>query len=99
MVIFITTTTTLYSTQITCADAAKPVLNVSLPFYSANFHIEDNDVYYGNGTNMTAVAVSGAVISLEKGDLGHIFFMNKTPGSTAKVSIVATVDKQTFGEQ
>jgi hypothetical protein len=94
-----TTTTTLYSAYITVDDNPQAILNVSLPFYSANFHIEDNDVYYGNGSNMTAIAVADSVISLEKGDLAHIFFKNKTPASVAHVSIVATVDIQDVRRQ
>ena len=90
----ITTTRTIWSTQITVKDVAYPVLFAKLPFYSANFHIEDNDVYYGDGTNMTAIAVADSTISLEKGDVSHMFFKNKTGGQTAKVSIVATVDPQ-----
>jgi hypothetical protein len=43
---------------------------------------------------MKAVAVKDSVISLEKGDLAHIFFMNETPGNVAHIAIVATVDPQ-----
>jgi hypothetical protein len=93
-----TTTTTIWSTKMTVEDVAKAPVHASLPFYSANFHVETKDVYYGNGTNMTAKAVADSVISLEKGDLKDIFFKNFTAGQTAYISIVATVDKQTFGE-
>ncbi len=88
-----TTTTTLFASYVTVADTAHALINVSTPFYSCNLHVEDNDVFYGNGTNMTATAVADSVISLEKGDLAHIFFMNKVGAAVAHISVVATVDK------
>lgn len=85
---------TTYDRQMTCEDNAQPVENFSVPFYSANFHVHDNNVLYGNGVGMTAPAVAGSTIFLEKGNLNHVFFKNATPGSVAKVSIVATVEER-----
>ena len=60
------TTTTIFSKTFTCGDTAKAISNSSIPFYSANFHIEDQDVYYGNGTTMKAVAVADAMPEIKE---------------------------------
>jgi len=93
-VVEITTTTTIFSKYFTVKDTAYRLVDSTTPFHEANLHIEDNDVYYGNGTTMTAIAVADAVISLTNGDLTDIYFKNKTAGNVAHVSVVATVDKQ-----
>jgi len=87
-----TTTGTIVSMYITVKDVGFPVSHISIPFYSANFHVYTNDVYYGDGTIMKAKAVADSVISLEKGDLKNMYFQNETPGNVAYVAVVATVD-------
>jgi len=84
-------TQSVYSTYITVADTVKSALTVDLELDDVNIHVEDNDVYYGDGTNMTAVAIADSVITFRHINLRHIYFKNKTGGSTAHLSIVGTI--------
>jgi len=82
----------------TCSDTAKPFTTNDIPFYEANFHVKDYDVYYGDGSNMGAVATAGSVIYFRNGNLKDIFFKNETTGggAIATVNVVASViDKET----
>jgi hypothetical protein len=86
----ITTTRSTVSKSETISDTATPYSYVSIPYYTANFHVKDHDVLYGDGTVVQATAKAGSVISLEMGDLKDIFFQNATAGNTATVNCVFT---------
>lgn len=75
----------------TVGDGANPVTEHSLPFHEANFHIYDNDVNYGDGSGMDAVAQAGSVLYFDNGDLGDMYFKNRTAGNVGRVAVVATV--------
>ncbi len=75
----------------TVGDGANPCTEQSIPFHEANFHVYDNDVNYGDGSGMDAIAQAGSVLYFDKGDLGDIFFKNRTAGNVGRVAIVATV--------
>lgn len=62
-----------------------------MPFHEANIHVYDNDVYYGDGVVMEAIAPVGSILYYDKGDLSHFFFQNVVPGSVGRVIAVATV--------
>lgn len=93
MVVFITTTRTTVSKSETIKDVAYPYSIVSIPYYTANFHVKTHDVLYGDGSIVQATAKAGSVISLEHGDLKDIFFQNATAGNTATVNAVFTVKR------
>ena len=75
----------------TVGDTPNPVVLNKVPFHEANFHIYDYDVYYGDGTNMGAIAQAGSVLSFDKGDLSDFFFKNRTAGNNGRVELMATV--------
>jgi len=75
----------------TIGDGANPIVLNKVPFHEANFHIYDNDVYYGDGQTMGAIAQAGSVLYYDKGDLSDFFFKNRTAGNAARVVLVATV--------
>ena len=84
-----------YSYQLQLADDDPHNLTPeSLPFYEANIHIYDNDVYYGNGTNITAIASANSVLTFRNADLKDIFFKNKVAGNNGKIVVVATVPQK-----
>jgi hypothetical protein len=75
----------------TVGDGANPLSLAKIPFHEANFHIYDNDVFYGDGQGMDAIAQAGSVLYYNKGDLSHFFFKNRTAGNVGRVCVVATV--------
>jgi hypothetical protein len=80
-----------FSHEKTIADVAQPFIEHNIPYHEVNFHVYDNDVFYGDGTTMAAIAVAGSIIYFDKGDLRDHFFMNKVGGQTGRVVAVATV--------
>lgn len=85
------TTKSTFSFSKDIADTSQPFLEHDLPFYEANFHIYTNDVNYGDGSVMSAIAQANAVLYFENGNIRDFFFKNRTAGSTATVVVVATV--------
>ena len=85
------TVKSVYSAVLTCSDIAQPFSLVDVPFYEGNFHIYTNDLYYGDGTTMSAIGRVNAVITLPKGNLADIYFKNYIAGSNAVVVFVGTV--------
>lgn len=79
------------SIEITVGDGSNPITLSKIPFHEANFHVYDNDVFYGDGTNMAAIAQAGSVLYFDKGDLNDFFFKNRTAGNDGRVVVVATV--------
>ena len=92
------TVTSFLSLVKTVADNVEAFTTKPIPFYEANIHIYDHDVYYGDGVVMDAIAPSGSVLTFPKGDLKDIFFKNRTAASNGRVVIVATVPDITVRE-
>lgn len=69
-------------------------MHSDLFFHTANFHITNQDAYYGDGTTMLAIAQKDAVVSLDKGNMADIYFKNKTAGQTSTIQIVATIETE-----
>ena len=87
----VSTVTSIISLSKTVGDTAEPFFLDDVPFFEANFHIQDHAVYYGDGAKQAAVAAAGSVLTFPKGNLREIFFKNRTAGNTATVVAVATV--------
>jgi hypothetical protein len=66
-------------------------VDVDLPCRDVNFHIADNDAYYGDGATQAAHAMVGDVIIFEEINLKDIFFKNYTGGSNCTITVVASV--------
>ena len=84
-------TPSVFSKTLTCGDTPKYISTENVPCYEVNFHIYDNDVYYGNGIITDAVAQANSVLSFRNCDVHDFFFKNKTAGNNGKVVCVATV--------
>lgn len=61
------------------------------PYFEMNVHIYTNDVVYGDGTTMEAIAVANAVLTFKKSDLQDLYFKSRTSGLHGRVVAVATV--------
>jgi len=72
-------------------DAIHNLTGESIPFYECNIHVYDNDVYYGSGTTLKAVATANSVLTFRNGDLKDFFFKNKTAGNNGRIVAVASV--------
>jgi len=92
------TVTSFISLEKTIGDTATSFSLENIPFYEANIHIYDNDVYYGDGSNLTAIAPANSVLTFPKGDLRDIFFKNRTAGNNGRVIVVATTPDVTVRE-
>lgn len=75
----------------TITDVAQPLVEHHIPFYEANFHVYDNDVHYGDGTVVEAIAQAGSVLYYDKGNIRDFFFKNRTAGNKGRVVVMATV--------
>jgi hypothetical protein len=80
-----------FSKSFTCSDIARPFSEVDIPFFEGNFHIYTFDCYYGDGSVMSAIGRTNAVVTFPKGNLKDIFFTNYTPGSNSVIVFVGTV--------
>ena len=87
----VSTVTSFISLSKTVGDTAEPFFLDDVPFFEANFHIQDHAVYYGDGARQAAEAGAGAILTFPKGNLREIFFKNKNAGNAAVVVCVATV--------
>ena len=87
---FLTKKSTVSFTK-TVGDTSNPVTIEQMPFHDVNMHILDNDVNYGDGSSMDAIAPANSVLYYEKGDLNDFFFKNRTAGVVGRVAVVATV--------
>ena len=85
---------TTISKSKTISDAAERFSDDDIFYWSGNFHVYDADVYYGDGVIMDAIGEQNSVISFDRGSLKDIFFQNKTPGQTAKVVFVGTIETE-----
>jgi len=92
------TVTSTLSLLHTAGTVAAPFAMKNIPYFECNFHIYDNDCYYGDGAVQSAIAQAGSVIFFPKGDLRDIFFKNRTAGNVARIVCVATVPDQTVRE-
>ena len=81
--------TSTVSVSITAGDTAKPIVSYDLPYYECNIHIYTHDVYYGDGTTMSAIAKATDVIYFKNGNLRDFFVKNYTAGNNASVVAVA----------
>lgn len=79
------------SIEKTIGDGANPLTLNKVPFHEGNFHIYDHDVFYGDGTVMSAIAQTGSVLYFDKGDINDFFFQNRTAGNAGRVVFVGTV--------
>jgi len=79
------------SLTLTCADVAKQFIDKDIPFFEGNFHVYDYDVYYGDGSVMSAIAKKNSIIVFPKGNLRDFFFKNYTTGSNATIVFTGTV--------
>ena len=92
------TVTSTLSLLHTTGDVALPFSMRNIPYFECNFHIYDNDAYYGDGAVQSAIAQAGSVLFFPKGDLRDIFFKSRTSGKPARVVCIATVPDQTVRE-
>ena len=80
-----------YSKTKSITDLAEPFTTDEIVFYDLNIHIYTNDVYYGDGTTMDAIAIAGSTLDFRNGNLKDIHFVNKTPASVAVVTVAGTI--------
>jgi len=85
------TKTSFFSFNKTIGDTAQPLIQHHVPFFEVNIHVYDNDVYYGDGTTMSAIAQAGSVLYFNRGSLRDLYFKNRTAGNDGVVVVSATV--------
>ena len=89
-----TTMTSVYTLRYAVTDAADRIIDVDVWLNDVNIHVEDNDIYYGDGRNQTATAVADSVITFRHINLKHFFCKNKVGAAVGNLSIVGTVDQR-----
>jgi hypothetical protein len=93
-----TTRSFFHATSTASADTPFRLSDVSIPFYEGNFHIVDENAYYGDMAAQEAPAFVGDVITFPRGDLADIFFKNYTGGSNTKIVFVGVVPTEKVKE-
>lgn len=88
------TKTSFFTFKKTIGNSATRLIDNSIPFYEANFHIQDNDVKYGDGVQQEATATADSVLDFKNGDIKDVWFKNAVADAVGVVVVVATVPLQ-----
>ena len=85
---------TVFARKYYASDVVSRLENAPIFLDDVNIHIYENDIYYGSGTLVEAVATAGSVISFRHINLQDFFVKNYTAGSNGKIVVVGTYEKR-----